>query len=164
LREEFDALGVPFEGRGARTDEYVEALREAWTSDSPTYSGRYASFFGAKSNPRPAQAAGVPIVVGGHSESAARRAGRLGDGFFPGRGSVEQISQLVGIMRKAAEEAGRDPDTVEITCAGGWDLDHARRLADMGVARLVVPPPGFDVATLEDQLPRLGEQLHSIFG
>jgi alkanesulfonate monooxygenase SsuD/methylene tetrahydromethanopterin reductase-like flavin-dependent oxidoreductase (luciferase family) len=106
----------------------------------------------------------VPIVVGGHSESAARRAGRLGDGFFPGRGSVEQISHLVGIMRKAAEEAGRDPDAVEITCAAGYDLDHARRLADLGVSRLVVPPPAFDVATLEQQLPQLGERLRSLFG
>lgn len=157
LREEFDALGVPFEERGARTEEYIEVLRAAWTQDSPTYEGRFVSFTGAKSNPKPAQPGGVPIVVGGHSEGAARRAGRFGDGFFPGRGDVETTAHLIAVMRKAAEEAGRDPDAVEITCAGRFDAESVERYAELGVSRMMLPPPGFDVATLEEQLPKLAE-------
>lgn len=159
LREEFDALGVPFEQRAARTEEYIQALRAAWTQDSPTFDGRFTSFKGAKSNPKPAQAGGVPIVVGGHSEGAARRAGRFGDGFFPGSGSVEQISHLIGVMRKAAEEAGRDPDAIEVTCSARFDPEGIKRYEELGVSRVMVPPPGFDAATLEEQLPRLAESL-----
>lgn len=155
LREEFEVLGVPFEERAARTEEHIEVLRTAWTQDSPTFDGRFSSFQGAKSYPKPAQAGGVPIVVGGHSEGAARRAGRLGDGFFPGSGSVESTAHLVGVMRKAAEEAGRDADSIEVTCGGRPDPALVERYAELGVSRLMVPPPGFDPATLEEQLPRL---------
>jgi probable F420-dependent oxidoreductase len=80
LREEFDALGVPFERRGARADEYVAAMRAAWTEDEPTYEGRFVSFTGAKSNPRPVQAGGVPVVVGGHSEGASATGSSRGRG------------------------------------------------------------------------------------
>lgn len=159
LREEFDALGVPFAERGARAEEYVAAMRAAWTEDSPTFHGRFASFTGAKSYPRPAQAGGVPIVVGGHSDGAARRAGRIGDGFFPGSGSYDQLAAAVELMRKAAEEAGRDPDAIEITAGGVADERTVRRFADLGVTRMVIPPLGFDVATLEEQLPRFGAQV-----
>ncbi|MDQ3757060.1 MAG: LLM class F420-dependent oxidoreductase [Actinomycetota bacterium] len=161
LREEFEALGVPFEERGARTEEYIQALRAAWTQDSPTFEGRFTSFAGAKSNPKPDQAGGVPIVVGGHSEGAARRAGRFGDGFFPGSADVETTAHLIGVMRKAAEEAGRDPDAIQVTCAARFDPETVERYAELGVTRLMVPPPGFDVATLEEQLPRLAEALRS---
>ncbi|HEX6311877.1 MAG TPA: LLM class F420-dependent oxidoreductase, partial [Acidimicrobiia bacterium] len=81
LREEFEALGVPFEERGARTDEYVAALRCLWSPGPSTFEGRFASFSDCNSYPKPVQENGIPIVVGGHSPAAARRAGRLGDGF-----------------------------------------------------------------------------------
>src|SRR6186713_2009154 len=83
LREEFEALGVPWEARGKRTDEYIEVLRALWSADHASYSGRFAEFSNVSSNPKPAQGL-VPIVIGGHSRAAAERAGRLGDGFFPG--------------------------------------------------------------------------------
>ncbi|HEX2038256.1 MAG TPA: LLM class F420-dependent oxidoreductase [Acidimicrobiales bacterium] len=155
LREEFDALGVPFEERAGRTEEHIQALRAAWTQDEPTFEGRFVSFRGAKSYPKPAQPGGVPIVVGGHSEGAARRAGRFGDGFFPGSQGVEATAHLIDVMRKAAEEAGRDPDGIEITCGGRPDPATVERYAELGVSRFMVPPPGFDPATLEEQLPRL---------
>ena len=82
LEEEFDAIGVPFAERAARTDENVAALRELWGADEPTFNGEFISFDKAKSYPKPAQGQ-IPIVVGGHTKPAARRAGRLGDGFFP---------------------------------------------------------------------------------
>jgi probable F420-dependent oxidoreductase, Rv2161c family len=82
LKEEFDALGIPFERRGKRADEYVAAMRALWASDGASFAGEFVNFDKVNCNPKPV-AKSVPIVVGGHSEAAARRAGRLGDGFFP---------------------------------------------------------------------------------
>ena len=84
LREEFDALDVPWARRGARTEEYVEVMRQVWAADDVTFDGEFVSFSRASSNPKPA-AGRVPIHIGGHSEAAARRAGRMGDGHVPGR-------------------------------------------------------------------------------
>ncbi len=147
LAEEFAAIGVPFAERGAITDEHIGAMRALWRDAEPRYEGRYVSFSRARMHPKPAQDGGVPIVVGGHTKAAARRAGRLGDGFFPGKGSIATLAELFDVARAAAVEAGRDPGAVELTCGAPPDLDYIRRLADLGVDRVVVPAIGFD----EDQ-------------
>ena len=161
LKEEFDAIGVPFDERGARTDDAIEALRVLWRDPEPTYDGRYASFERAKSYPKPAQAGGPPIVIGGHSKAAARRAGRLGDGFFPGRGALDDLSALLDEMRAAAKDAGRNPDDIEVTAGGAMDPEGAKPYADLGVSRLVIPPLGYDLATLREQLPRFADNVIS---
>jgi probable F420-dependent oxidoreductase len=138
LREEFAALGVPFEGRAARTEEYMAALRELWSADKPTFEGRFVAFKEAYCRPQPVNKS-VPIIVGGHSEAAVRRAGRLGDGFFPY--SSEQ-DQLIAIARKAAQEAGRDPDKLEITTSLPSDLAELEVLRRLGVSRVLVPMIG----------------------
>jgi probable F420-dependent oxidoreductase len=137
LAEEFAAVGVPFEGRGKRADEYIDALRALWLEDQPTFEGDFVTLKRAKSYPKPAQGS-IPILVGGHSESAARRAGRLGDGFFPWGVDRDGFLRLVGVMRKAAEDAGRNPDDIEIT-TGAMTVDEIKAYADEGVERLVVP-------------------------
>jgi probable F420-dependent oxidoreductase len=149
LREEFDALGVPFEHRGARTDEYVEVLRALWDGDHAQHSGRFVEFAGVSSNPKPVEREGlgrrVPIHIGGHSPAAARRAGRLGDGFFPGEG---RLGELLVEMRTSAEDAGRDPDAIEVTAVhagvlGDDPLAAVEKMADRGVHRLGVPAWAF---------------------
>ncbi|HEX2464043.1 MAG TPA: LLM class F420-dependent oxidoreductase [Thermoanaerobaculia bacterium] len=135
LEEEFRALGVPFEGRGRRTDEYVAAMRELWSGDPPTFHGEFVRFDGAHCRPRPMRGL-VPIVVGGHSEAAARRAGRLGDGFFPARGAP---TELIELARRSAESSGRDPAALEITAGVPDDLAEVPSLAALGVSRLLVP-------------------------
>ncbi len=155
LEEEFDALGVPFRERGRRTDEAIEALRALWTQDEPTYEGDYYSFRRALSYPKPTQGS-VPIVVGGHSEAAARRAGRLGDGFFPGRN--ENIEQLVSVMRASAREAGRDPDAIELTVGASRRPEERRRLEDLGATRFMIPPPGFSAEDIDAGIERALEQ------
>jgi probable F420-dependent oxidoreductase len=144
LKEEFDAIGVPFEERAARTDEYVEALRVLWRDPEPTFHGRFAHFERAQSYPKPVQPGGVPIVVGGHSPAAARRAGRLGDGFFPAQGRLDVLPGLLGAMRSAAQDAGRDPDAIEVTTGTSVraDVDMVRRYEDLGIERLVIPNAG----------------------
>jgi probable F420-dependent oxidoreductase len=141
LAEEFDAIGVPFSERTDRTEEYVHALRALWSSEE-SFDGKFTRFDKARSFPKPVQDGGVPIVVGGHTKAAARRAGRIGDGFFPAR--FDDLGGLIDEVRRAAKDAGRDPESIEITAGGVPDVERAKQLADLGVSRIVVPPPSFD--------------------
>lgn len=143
LEEEFDALGVPFADRGARTDDYIAAMQALWASDNASYQGPFANFDNVTTNPKPVQGQ-VPIVVGGHSKAAARRAGRLGNGFFPGRGSVEQLGELIDVAHQTAADAGRDPEAIEMTAGhpglfGDDPVGAAQELASIGVSRSIVP-------------------------
>ena len=135
LKEEFDALGVPFAARGRRTDEYVAAMRELWSAKAPTFEGEFVSFKEAYCLPQPPSGS-VPIVIGGDSTYAARRAGRLGDGYFPARGAPVEYFDLA---RKTAVEHGRDPDAIEFTVAMPDDPRDIPKLAAMGVGRVLVP-------------------------
>jgi probable F420-dependent oxidoreductase len=158
LAEEFEAIGVPFDERVGRTEEYVSALRALWSSDE-TFSGDFSSFSNARSYPKPVQQDGIPIVVGGHTKAAARRAGRLGNGFFPATPAT--IGDLVDEMRRAAKDAGRDPDAIEVTTGGPPSVDFAKSLADQGVGRIVMPAPTFDPNDLERALGELSENFIS---
>lgn len=145
LKEEFEAIGAPFERRGKRTDEYIAAMRELWTSDSPTFHGEFVNFDNAYCQPQPVQDS-IPIIVGGDTPIAARRAGRLGDGYFPARGAPQEV---IDIARRTAEEHGRDPDALEITTSMPDDPDELVALAARGVSRVLVPVSsiaGLDVA------------------
>jgi probable F420-dependent oxidoreductase len=159
LREEFEALGVPFESRGARTDEYVAAMRALWNDDPATFKGEFVTFERCHSNPKPVQPGGIPIVIGGHSQAAARRAGRLGNGFFPGRYRDEELRPLLETMRASATEAGRDPAAIEITAGGALDAGGVQRFADLGVGRVVIPPLGFDLETLKSTIGNFAESV-----
>lgn len=143
LEEEFDAIGVPFDERGPRTDEAIEVLRTLWRDNEASFDGRFHSFDRALMFPKPVQAVGgvpgVPILIGGHSGAAARRAGRIGDGFFPARATPEDLGPLLEVVRSTAIEAGRDPNEIEITAGSVFDLDSARRFEDLGADRLMCP-------------------------
>jgi probable F420-dependent oxidoreductase len=135
LAEEFATLGVPFADRGARTDEYVAAMRALWGQERASFSGRFVTFKDVFCRPRPA-AGRIPIVVGGDTAAAARRAGRLGDGYFPARGAP---AELFDEMRRAAVAAGRDPGGIEITVSAPAEVSEIEALARRGVARVAVP-------------------------
>ncbi len=143
LREEFEALGAPWDDRGRRTDEHIEAMRLLWRVDEASYAGRYVRFQDVSTNPKPV-AGSVPITIGGHSEAAARRAARLGDAFYPGPGSVDLLEIAIQRMQAQAERSGRDPREVEVSAAfPGRLLDDpvaaVERMAVAGVDRLMVP-------------------------
>ena len=135
LKEEFDVLGAKFDERGPRTDEYIQVMRELWAAEKPTFDGRFIQFRDAYCRPQPVKKH-VPIIVGGHSPAAARRAGRLGDGFFPARGAP---ADLFALARETATAAGRDPAGLEITVSLPEKLDDIPALAAMGVSRVLVP-------------------------
>ncbi len=164
LREEFDALGVPFERRGARTSEYIEAMRALWTEEKAAYEGEFVSFSDCIAKPNPVNGT-VPVIVGGHSDVSARRAGRLGDGFYPGKGDDERLAELLGIMRDAAEQAGRDPGAIEISVNApdglADDPGRVEALAELGVDRILVPPMTFDVAAIGDVMADFADKVIS---
>lgn len=143
LKEEFDAIGIPFEERGSRTDEAIEAMRLLWSDDHPTYHGRHFAFDDARMWPKPINRT-IPVVIGGHSEPAARRAARLGDGFFPGARDVDLNERMINLMRQAAEEAGRDPASIEVTLGGWPDEATVERYLGIGAARIIVPSLAVD--------------------
>jgi len=159
LREEFDALGIAFERRGARTDEHVAAMRAVWAADHVDFDGEFSSFSGVSVNPKPTGLA-VPITVGGHSAAAARRAGRIGDGFFPAKGD---IAELVDIMRQTAADCGRDASAITVSTgsAGVFGDDPAaavQELHSQGVDRVIVPAFAF-FRDPESMLGEFGERV-----
>jgi probable F420-dependent oxidoreductase len=142
LREEFDALGVPWERRGARNDEYVAAMRALWAGPHAEFHGEFVDFAPVTCSPRPIQES-IPILVGGDSEAAISRAVRIADGYFPGEGDPERLSALITRVRHAAEAAGRDPDSIEINAMFGAQMADPiaglEQLIDIGVGRIMLP-------------------------
>ena len=165
LKEEFTALGAPFEKRGKRADEYIAAMRALWAKDGASYAGEFVNFTEVSCNPKPV-ARDVPIVVGGHSEAAARRAGRIGNGFFPSIGAQVNTLPLLDVARRAAEAAGRDPAAIEMI-AGCPNLlpnsgkDPHAAIAERvshGIGRIALPLGAF-LPDLEAGLARFGETI-----
>jgi probable F420-dependent oxidoreductase len=99
LEKEFAALGVPFEERGARTDEYLRAMQELWTSPSPSFHGRYVAFDHIAFEPKPVQQPHPPIFIGGNSRPAMRRAATFGDGWAPWLVTREQLPGCLAYLR-----------------------------------------------------------------
>ncbi len=163
LEEEFQALGIPFADRAARTAEMVRAMRALWKPETQPFQGKFFRWDHLESHPKPVQQPGVPIVVGGHTELAARRAARYGDGFFPGVADDAKLTWLLGVMRDECAKLGRDPKTIEVSSGRTVpDVDGVRRLRDLGVSRLVVPPPAFDPDGITQGLDRLGELIATV--
>lgn len=165
LEEEFDAIGVPFRERGRRTDDSVAAMRALWTQEKASHHSEFVDFDDCISRPRPAQGT-IPVHVGGHTDIAARRAGRLGDGFFPGTGSPQDLARSFDLVRRTAEEHGRDPDAVQFTAGGATigsgAVDAVKELADVGVDRVAVPAFAFWSDPAE-ALARYGDTVISKF-
>jgi probable F420-dependent oxidoreductase len=163
LEEEFDVIGVPFKGRGRRAEEYVAAMRALWDDETATFAGDEVSFTNAISRPGPVNGR-VPVIVGGHSDAAAERAGRIGDGFFPGKGDNDRLREVLTIMRHAAEDAGRDPDAIEVTAGGAAafapdPVEALAELAEMGVSRVAIPPLSFRPDEVADRLGEFGDRV-----
>ncbi len=159
LREEFDALGVPWERRGPRTEEYMEVMRRVWAEDDVTFDGEFVSFRRASSNPKP-PAGRIPIHIGGHSEAAARRAGRIGDGLFV---AGDNAAHLLEVARQAAAACGRDRADLEMSAVhsgllGDDPAAAVQEAESWGVHRLMVPATAYYRNTAEG-LAAFGESV-----
>ena len=122
MKEEFEALSLPsFEERGAVSDEYLRAILELWTSDDPSFEGKYCSFSNISFLPKPVQKPHPPIWVGGQTRRAIRRAAELGDGWHPVGAQPaaplepEALAEDMKLLARYAERAGRDPAHIELS-------------------------------------------------
>jgi probable F420-dependent oxidoreductase len=162
LEPELTAIGVPMRERGRRTDEFLAAMRELWYAERPAYAGRHVRFSGVMARPRPA--ARVPIVVGGHTPAAHRRAVEQGDGWYGfGLDPAATATQVEG-LREAASRYERPPELgpleISVTPRGTPDRETAARFAELGVDRLILMPRReLDEASLLAYVSRAAEAL-----
>jgi probable F420-dependent oxidoreductase len=119
MREEFVAVGVPYERRGARAEEFLAVLRELWTCEVSEFHGEFYELPPVRFDPKPLQRPAPPILLGGTSEPALRRAGRLADGWVSSsRADLPHIGESIEIVREAARGAGRDAEALRFICRG----------------------------------------------
>ncbi len=159
LQEEFDAMGVPFERRGARFDDYVQAMRKVWSGEVVEHQSEFLNWSGFQSYPLPAQQGGVPIVIGGSKGKAFQRIARYGDGWFSPTNQADEMAPMLNDLKQACEAEGRDFDSIELTSM--WNnrggLDAVRAFEDIGVSRLIVPL--FFLEDPQTGLARLAEEI-----
>jgi probable F420-dependent oxidoreductase len=166
MEEELLATGADPRTRGRRTDETIEAMRALWADSGPSgadYSGEFVRFSHAHSFPKPVRPGGVPLHIGGHSEAAARRAGRLGDGFQPLGLSADDLAVRIAQMRQAAADAGRDADAVELSVSGYLPTTTEEEVAAAeaaGIDRMLLSTSmSQDLAGLADEVTGFAERL-----
>ncbi len=138
-KEEVLACGYGWEDRGERSDEFLELVTRLWTEPVVTYHGRHFDVSGARMDPKPRQQPHVPILVGGHSGAALRRAARFGAGWYGFGLTPETTAPLLD--RLDAELAARNRDRREfeiVVTPSGADDDAIHGFRDLGVDRLVL--------------------------
>jgi probable F420-dependent oxidoreductase len=162
MKEEFKALGVPWDRRGARNDEYIAAMRALWAGPHAEFHGEFVDFPRVTCSPRPVQRS-IPVLVGGDTDAAIDRAVRLADGYFPGEGDAERLGGLIKRLRAAAERADRDPASIEINAMFGAQMADpvagAQQLAALGVGRAMIPAFFFAGPGGLDRLSEFGERV-----
>jgi probable F420-dependent oxidoreductase len=129
IEKEIRAMGSPFAERGAFTDEAIAVMRSLWTEDDPSFDGKYYRFAGMKFSPKPLQKPSIPVVIGGVSRAAIRRAARLGDGWQPLGLSPEALGQGIALLRTEARACGRDVSTIPVSIAMSLGVSTPRRYA-----------------------------------
>ena len=115
LRGEFDALGLAYQERGAMTDEYIKAMKELWTQESPSFSGRYVSFSNIAFLPKCVQQPHVRLWIGGAGRRSMRRAAELGDGWCPNVGGLDSLTEDIAWTKERASTLGRRPETLDFS-------------------------------------------------
>jgi probable F420-dependent oxidoreductase len=147
LKEEFEAVGMSFNDRGARTREAIRMMKQLWTDDLPEFSGRFHQFPPLGFNPKPVQKPHPPVFLGGETETALKRAAALGDGWIGVQHDPVSVAEKLRALKRLVSQAGRDFSRFEITVGSRpglkVDLDVVKRFAAAGVHRLVVFAPGF---------------------
>lgn len=163
VEPELRALGASLADRGARTDEYLAAMRALWDEPAPSFAGRFVAFDGVLQRPRPVQRPHPPIVIGGHSPAAYRRAVRHGDGWYGWELDLDQTARALAELRETAARVERPagPGALEITITppGTPDLETARRYAELGVHRLALQPRTTGGSAIEELIATADETL-----
>ncbi len=161
LEPEFAALGIPFTDRGARTDDYLAAMRAIWTQRQPAHHGRFVSFANVQAHPQPGR---LPVVIGGHSPGAYRRAVESADGWYGFALDLAGTARALDGLREAAAKYERPAELgaleISITPRGLPEREEAARFAELGVHRLILrPADGLDEAGLTRHLATVEQSL-----
>lgn len=163
LEAEFRALGVPFDDKGPRAMDYLAAMLAVWTQDKPAHDGPFVSFRGIQSLPRPARRPHPPIVIGGHTPPAFRRAVMHGNGWYGFALDVDATARCVEGLRRAQAEVERPaalgPLELGVTPRGRIDGDTVARFADLGVERLIVYRPRLSVDEILEDVRSLADEV-----
>ena len=188
MEEEFELLDTePFAERGAVTNEYLRAFIELWTSDNPTFEGKYVNFSDITFLPKPVQKPHPPIWIGGQSKPAIRRAAQIGDAWHP-VGAIpaaplepEELAENLALLHNYAEKAGRDPSQIQVSVKAPLydsnNSDGSRRrftgspdevrqdvqtYADVGVTHLIFDFRTADPHQTEDRMAQFSEEVMAV--
>jgi len=153
---EFETIGVPYTERGARMSEHIEVIRTLWTEERPTFKGRFSSFSGIQSHPHPVQTPHPPILVGGMSDAAHRRAVAQGNGWYGFFQDLDATAAALRALDEVARKVDRPADLgrleISVTPPGPVDAETARRYEDLGVDRLIL------MRSIRDMGPRSDDE------
>ena len=162
LKEEFDAMGVPFTARGRRNDDYLEAMRKVWSGAEVEHDSEFLSWHGFKSYPKPVQDP-LPIVIGGSKGKAFERIAKFAQGWYAPTARMEQLQEEMNTLAQVCADHSRDAAEIEVSTM--WvpqmEPDKVKRAEEVGVDRLIVPMAALtemgDNAT--DRVKRFGDQI-----
>jgi probable F420-dependent oxidoreductase len=159
LQEEFVAMGIPFERRGARFDDYVIAMKKVWSGNVVEHDSAFLNWHGFKSYPVPVQKPHVPVIIGGDKGKIYERIAKVGDGWYVPGGDPAVIAKQLTELKAACKKVGRNYADIEITSM--WQpqmgIDVIKKLADIGVARVTTFAIG--EANPLDAIKRIGSEV-----
>lgn len=160
LAEEFAAVGIDFAGRAGRGREAIRALRALWTEEEPSFEGRSVRFGPLRFEPKPAQRPHPPILVGGESRAALKRAAELGDGWYGVGHTPDTAARQIDALRELLAACGREGARFDFTLSHKGELsrDDVARYAEIGVSR-VVSLPWRRAREAEEGLERLADRV-----
>ena len=174
IEEELEAMGSAFEDRGAISDEAIAIMKELWTKEDPSFQGKYHRFSGMKFTPKPVQKPHIPIVLGGTSRAAIRRAARSGTTWHPTALAPEALAAGMDYLKEQAVKAGRDPSEISVSVSAAIGsthnhnryslgeepveiLERSQKYQEMGLERLLVSPNTRDQSQLRPIMEMLAE-------
>ena len=161
LQEEFLAMGTPFEKRGARFDDYLTAMKKAWSGDTVEHQSEFLNWTGFKSYPVPKA---LDVHIGGSKGKAFERVAKFGQGWFSPTMTPDQIKPDLAKLKDACAAEGRDVSEIEVSSM--WMLnddafDNIKRFEDLGVSRLICPLFGLGTKNPMDGIAKIGDQVIS---
>ena len=174
IEEELEAMGSSFADRGAISDEAIAIMKELWTKEDPSFQGKYHRFSGMKFTPKPVQKPHIPIVIGGTSRAAIRRAARSGTTWHPTALAPQALAEGMDYLKEQAVKAGRDPSEISVSVSAaigsthnhnryslGEDpeeiLERSQKYQEMGLERLLISPNTRDQSQLRHIMEMLAE-------
>ena len=142
LKEEFNALGVPWTDRAGRTEECIGVMKTLWCDELSSFQGKYFSFEAAYQNPKPVQRPHPPLIFGGESRAALRRVATLGQGWFTFNVTPESLAQGIDILQPLLEEQGRTIPDISISVTPDRkhiNQESLKRFEELGAEQIILP-------------------------